>query len=179
MPQADDEVIEIVVIGKQSDPRQEEKARQSLTEEDWVGRNFQVNLEFGYNERRSDVALVRSAYLYMFWALGYMYVRDTSARYIREILIDPLKDSLALKGVRRHTAIDLPTDLCFAMATEPPELRDSLRVFLTLDKSSDQIASVALPPQHSDGESFYRKLEQFGNQAKYEGWYTRSLLDCN
>ena len=177
VPQGDDDVIEIVVLGKQSDPRQEEKARRSLTEEDWVGRSFQVNLEFGYNERRSDVALMRSAYLYMFWALGYMYVLDTSARFIRELLCDPFRDSLAFVGVQRHSAIDLPTDLCFTMASEPSELRDSILVFLRLDKSSEQIASVALPPERCEGEEFYRRLKKFGNNVKYEGWYTRSLLD--
>ena len=173
----DEGVIEIGVIGKQSNPKQIEKAIQSLSEENWSGRSFKVNLELGYNERRSDVALVRSAYLYMFWTLGYIYVLDPSVRYIRELLHAPLTDSLTLKGVQRHAGIELPTNLCFAMATEPPEIRDSIRVFLRLDKDSGQIASVALPPSQCDSEDFYRKLEQFGNQATYEGFYTRSLLN--
>lgn len=166
VPKSDGNKITIVGIGKQSDPRQVKRAIQILDEEEWHGREVKLDLDLGYIPLNSDVALVRIAYLYMFWRFGYRYVFNESAIVIREQLNDVKRETSVLKGVKWHEGIKLPNNPCFAVAIEPAEFHTSIGVFLELDQESGIVATVTLPPVNSDGAAFYEKLDQIDYSGK-------------
>ena len=167
LARSDDDVTEFSIIGKQSDDRREKDVRQSLTEEKWQGREINLEIEFGYCPNIAQVALVRSAYLFMFWRLGYRYVFNESALAIREQLNEPTKETSVIYGICRHENLELPARVLFAEATSPPDVRSSLAVFLRLDKDSGAVAQVILPPVNTDGATFYGRLQQHRYERRF------------
>ena len=172
-PDSLDNPIEALTIPKQSDPREVAKLqkRLSMGNLDGVEGRFEFNLR--YVPLKSALALLRAAYLLMFRIYGYRYVIDKSAEIIREQLDRPDDETPVLKGISWNIAgsagadkAQIPTDIGISTVTEPRELRSSFVVFLPLNKESDHVSMVVLPPFDVDGAEFYRLLEQAGNPLK-------------
>ena len=169
MARSDDDYNDIVVIPKASNPSSVKKVWQSLEAGNVIGKEIRHNLDFGFVQRLSEVALIRSAYLYMFWVFGYEYIYDKSAKSIRDLLSDPFKNTSVLSGIQWRIGIKPPSRLCLGIAMEPSELLSSYGVFLTLHEASEHVAMVTLPPFGDDGVGLYTRLGQRGLEgtAKY------------
>ena len=159
----DDNVLEYRIVRKMSDTRREEEVRQYLAEGQRHAREINLKVDFDYRPALAHVALLRSAYLFVFWRLGYGYVFDSSASAIREQLNEPTRRTPALHGICKHEIVDLPAEILFAAVIGPPDVHSSLAVFLRTDEGSGAFRQVLLPPLNTDGMAFYRRLQQYNH----------------
>lgn len=151
-PKAD---IKITAIRKQSDPRQIEEVKRLLRE----GREtIKLSGNLGYNDNRSVVALVRSAYLLMFRTFGYRYVLDASAKIIREQIQNPRERMSVLDGIMWRIPDAIPPGNIVAIMHTPKSIR-SFFVFLRLDDDTRHVAGVTLPPPGTNGAELYPQLQ--------------------
>jgi hypothetical protein len=145
--------IKIAGVRKQSDPRQVEEVKRLLRE----GRTINLNVNLGYNENRSLVALVRSAYLLMFRTFGYRYVLDSSAKVVREQLQNPPQKMPVLSGIMWRITEPVPPGNTLTIMHTPESIRSFLAI-LRLDDDTGHAAAVTLPAPGTDGSDLYPRL---------------------
>ena len=153
--------ISIRGVKKQSDEKQVEQIKELLRD----GKTeIKLHMSLGYNENRSLVALVRSAYLLMFRTFGYRYVFDASAATVREQLKNPMEKTAKLDGImwRIEETIPEEADLCIM---HTPEWLRSFFIVLRLDEQR-HVAGVTLPPPGTDGSDLYPRLRAPDTQGK-------------
>lgn len=149
LPRSDSDPFEIQVVDKQSDPRRLEEVERGLRDNEAI----HLRGSFGYNEPRSVVALLRSAYLLMFRYFGYRYIFDPSAKPILWQIQNPLESGAALGGIMwRSPSWQISNRVC--IVTNPKKLR-CFSVILRLDAETDHHAGVLLPPPGEDGSEFF------------------------
>lgn len=148
--------IEMKVVGKQSDPRRVAEIQELLK---GLQDDIHLHLDFGYSERRTLVAVLRSAYLMMFRTFGYAYALDASATLVREQILDHTRDLGVLDGIAWRLGPPVPSDTMLTLMLEPEELR-SFVVLLRLDEDTQHFAGVSLPLPGSTGEDLYARIRE-------------------
>jgi hypothetical protein len=146
--------IAIATNRKQSGPRQVDEVKRLLRE---GKETITLNVNLGYNENRSLVALVRSAYLLMFRTFGYRYVLDSSAKIVREQLQNPIRKMPVLSGIMWRLTDAVPAGITLAIMYAPESTRSFLAI-LRLDDDTEHVAAVTLPPPGMDGSELYPLL---------------------
>lgn len=140
-------------VRKQSDPRQVEQIKRLIESKKKIG--LKANL--GYNENRSLVALVRSAYLLMFRTFGYRYVLDRSGLAVRKQIQNPVERTPVLNGIMWRVPDSVPSGHTLAIMREPEGIRSFVAI-LRLDDDTRHVAAVTLPAPGTDGSELDPQL---------------------
>jgi hypothetical protein len=159
LPRSQSDLLDIVWIPKQSDPRKLATAKSELASGEEGEIHMQIN--FGYNHMRSLSGLLRTAYLLMFRYFGYRYVLDVSSKSVNLQIQNPLDSTGVLNGIVWRVEAAMPTFLSMPAITvvRSPVESQCFMVMLRLDADSKHYSAVALPPPGQDGSRFYEHLQ--------------------
>jgi len=147
-------VFVIKGVRQWSDEREVEKIIQALKD---GAKTIHFTGNLGFARQRSDLALLRAAYLMMFRTFGYSYVLDSSATAVRAQLDNPRNIMPILSGIMWSVPEPAPAETHVAIVTEPEPCRCFL-VLLELHRDPRQVAGVVLPGPGSDGLALYDLL---------------------
>lgn len=154
-PRAPDNAILIKGVGKRSDPRQIEKAKQAMMSN--PSPTIRMRGSFGYVHQRSQVALVRSAHLMMFRTFGYEYLNDSCTAPIFEQLKSPRSVMPIVNGIMWRIPDPPITETCISVLVAPPEIR-CFFVILSLLRAPFHLAGVVIPPPGSTDVTLFERL---------------------
>lgn len=161
------ERIEIVGLRKYSDPAAHDKAVEELEQ---GTSSIDLHASLGFTKEASSAAIVRSAYLMMFYYFGYGYIRFDLLDRVRNYLAAPSNDSALTRSVITLPALPVKP-VALSILQRPKELQC---YFVTFDLSTtaDRFLGVILPGLYPDGLGIYNKLSQY-NIANTECTFTQ------
>ncbi len=119
-------------------------------------KRFQVNLNLGFKDVPSQVALVRSAYLMMFYYFGYAYIRRDIAQAVRNQIAQPNTVTGVLDGVIWLNEEPVESNI-LAILKQPQDLQCFMLLFC-LKRRAKYYYAVCLPGFNQDAEGIYERL---------------------
>jgi hypothetical protein len=157
LPQSESDLLDIVRVPQQSDPRKLKAAMSNLVA---GGKDVHFKINYGYNDKQSLSGLLRAAYLLMFYHFGYQYVLDVSAKGANWQIQNPYEPTGVLEAIQWRVQDLMPTTLPMPAVTvvRQPVAYQCFMVILQLDDASNHHAAVMLPPPGQDGSEFYGRL---------------------
>jgi hypothetical protein len=144
-------LIKIVGLPHLSNPTLQEQAVKELSD---GTKNIEMKHRLDYNYVRSQIALLRSAYLMMFRHFGYAYVLNRITEPLRKQIREPFTESSILSGVVRLLE---PIDQSAVTLLTTPEYLRCFWVKLKLSRKIDCNVGVALPGVNQDCAELYAK----------------------
>ena len=163
------EQIEIAGLLEHSNPVNQGKAVRKI--EEGID-TIKLHANLGFTKQASLAAIVRSAYLIMFYYFGYGYIKFNLLDNIRRFLMNPINESNLSLSVIKLPAVPAKP-IAVSILRKPAELQC---FFITLDLSTavDRFLGVMLPGLKPEGNEFYNVLSTLDNPVGIE--YDCALL---
>ncbi|MEM7511342.1 MAG: hypothetical protein AAF388_10450 [Bacteroidota bacterium] len=118
---------------------------------------FTVKFPNKSEERKAEIALLKSAYLFAFAKFGYSFLINSGLYRIREQILNPDKQILPKVF---WINFDFPDHtMGLNIITSPKELRCYLVIFKVLTKSNQYKFAIALPGPSDPGIKIYENIE--------------------
>ena len=128
-----------------------------------------VTLKYGYIQKNSQTALIRSAYLILFRHTGYNYARHEVVQSIRRGISDLSFTEAQLNSlIGRIHGRDLPPEQPYFFAYCTVDGTDFMMIIIRLKIKTMHHLSVFLPHPDSPTPRFFETIEKLTPMANYK-----------
>lgn len=126
--------------------------------EPWKSKEFLIQKPTRANERKAEIALLKSAYLFAFSKFGYSFLINGGLIKVREQILNPEKKILPKVFWVNY---EFPKEnLGLNFIKKPKELRCYLIIFELETKSRDYQFAIALPGPNTPGLKVYENIQK-------------------
>ena len=132
-----------------------------------TGDDFSANLElrFRYCPFRSNLVLVKAAYLLMFKQFGYSYMFFEGPEFVRRLILEPDANIVAAACGLKPPAVQVRRVNRALIVTSPEHLRCFVLPIQVRTTHRTQIKFVILPGFDDDPKGIYDRWQEIGKQG--------------